>query len=129
VGDHPIKRRCQSRTRAFAAIGMIGWPGVAAIPALAGLAPWTRQSGRWKGKSFIGGGRSSVRAALFMGALVAARHNPSLRTFKQRLIDAGKPKLVAIIAVARKLLTILNAVLRDKRPWRDVAQEHAHAKP
>lgn len=97
------------------------------IAALAGLAPWTRQSGRWKGKSFIGGGRSSVRAALFMGALVAARYNPWLAAFKQRLIDAGKPKLVAIIAVARKLLTILNAVLRDKRPWRDVEQGLAHA--
>ena len=55
-----------------------------------------------------------------MGALVAARYNPVLRAFKQRLIDAGKPKLVAIIAVARKLLTILNAVLRDNRPWRQV---------
>jgi len=98
------------------------------IAALGGLAPSTRQSGRWKGKSFIGGGRACVRAALFMGALVAARHNPSLRAFKQRLIAAGKPKLVAIIAVARKLLTILNAVLRDKRPWRDVDEEHAHAK-
>jgi len=64
-----------------------------------------------------------------VGALVAARHNPALRAFRQRLITAGKPKLVAIIAVARKLLTILNAVLRDKRPWRDVDEEHAHAKP
>ena len=98
------------------------------IAALALLAPWTRQSGRWRGKSFIGGGRSSVRAALFMGALAAARYNPVLRAFKQRLIDAGKPKLVAIIAVARKLLTILNAVLRDNRPWRQVDEEHAHAK-
>jgi transposase len=61
-----------------------------------------------------------------MGALVAAR--PVLQAFKQRLIDAGKPKLGAIIAVARKLLTILNAVLRDKRPCRDVDEEHAHAK-
>jgi len=99
------------------------------IAALAGLAPWTRQSGRWKGKSFIGGGRSCVRAALFMGALVAARCNPALKAFKQRLIAAGKPKLVAVIAVARKLLTILNAVMRDKRPWRNVEQEPAHARP
>jgi transposase len=102
------------------------------IAALAGLAPWTRQSGRWKGKSFIGGGRPFVRAALFMGALVAARHNPALRTFKQRLIDAGKPKLVAVIAAARKLLTILNAILnamvRDRKTWCDVEQELAHAK-
>ena len=87
------------------------------IAALAGLAPWTRQSGTWKGKSFIGGGRSSVRAALFVGALTAARHNPTLKAFHQRLIDAGKPKIVAIIAVARKLLTILNAIIRDQKPW------------
>jgi transposase len=99
------------------------------IAALGGLAPWTRQSGQWKGKSFIGGGRSCGRAALFMGALVAARHNPALRAFKQRLIDAGKPKLVAIIAAARRLLTILNAVVRDKRPWRDGDEGLAHAKP
>jgi len=87
------------------------------IAALAGLAPWTRQSGKWRGKSFIGGGRTVVRSALFMGALVAARHNPALRAFHQRLIAAGKPKMVAVIAVARKLLTILNAIVRDRRPW------------
>lgn len=87
------------------------------IAALVGLAPWTRQSGQWRGKSFIGGGRSSVRACLFMAAMVAARHNPTLKGFHQRLLAAGKPKLVAIIAVARKLLTILNAILRDKTPW------------
>jgi transposase len=87
------------------------------IAALAGLAPWTRQSGQWRGKSFIGGGRSSVRRVLFMGAMVAARFNPELKRFRDRLVTAGKPKLVAIIAVARKLLTILNAILRDKTPW------------
>ena len=85
--------------------------------ALAGLAPWTRQSGQWKGKSCIGAGRTSVRCALFVGALVAIRHNHTLRAFHQRLIAAGKPKMVAIIAVARKLLTILNAILRDKHQW------------
>jgi len=87
------------------------------IAALAGLAPWTRQSGQWRGKSFIGGGRSSVRRAVFMGAMVAARFNPELKQFRDRLVAAGKPKLVAIVAVARKLLTILNAILRDKTPW------------
>jgi transposase len=87
------------------------------IAALAGLAPWTRQSGQWRGKSFIGGGRKTVRNALFMAAISAAHHNPILKPFRDRLIAAGKPKLVAIIAVARKLLTILNAMLRDKRPW------------
>lgn len=87
------------------------------IAALAGLAPYTRQSGRWRGKSFIGGGRTVVRTALFMGALVAKRHNPVLKTFFDRLVAAGKPKMVALIAVARKLLTILNAIVRDRRPW------------
>jgi transposase len=84
---------------------------------LAGLAPWTRQSGKWKGKSFTGGGRSSVRTALFMAALTAKRCNPILKAFHQRLIAAGKPKMVALIATARKLITILNAILRDKIPW------------
>lgn len=87
------------------------------VAALAGLAPWTRQSGRWHGKSRIGGGRASVRTALFQGALVAARHNPILRAFHQRLLAKGKTKMVALIAVARKLLTILNAILRDQIPW------------
>ena len=87
------------------------------IAALAGLAPFTRQSGQWRGKSFIGGGRASVRTALFMGAMAAVRWNPTLRIFHHRLRSAGKPKMVAIIAVARKLLTILNAILRDKTPW------------
>lgn len=87
------------------------------IAALVGLAPWTRQSGQWRGKSFIGGGRKSVRSALFLAAMVASRHNPTLKLFRDRLVNAGKPKLVALIAVARKLLTILNAILRDKRPW------------
>ena len=88
------------------------------IVALVGLAPWTRQSGQWRGKSFIGGGRASVRAALFMGAMVAARYNPALKAFRDKLVAAGKPKLVAIIATARKLLVILNAIVRDKKPWR-----------
>jgi len=89
------------------------------IAALVGLAPWTRQSGQWRGKSFIGGGRAAVRTALYMGALVAARHNPGLKTFRDRLIAHGKPKLVALIAVARKLITILNAIIRDHQPWRE----------
>jgi len=87
------------------------------IASLAGLAPWTRQSGKWKGKSFTGGGRTTARNTLFMAALVATRHNPLLKAFYQRLTAAGKPKMVAIVAVARKLLTILNAILRDKTPW------------
>ena len=95
----------------------LGTLGRREVAALAGLAPWVRQSGRWRGRSFIGGGRASIRAALHMGAVTAARHNPVLKRFHGRLIAAGKPKMVALIAVARKLLTILNAILRDRKPW------------
>jgi transposase len=87
------------------------------IASLAGLAPWTRQSGQWRGRSFTGGGRASVRTALFMAALVGTRHNPVLKAFYERLLANGKPKLLAITAVSRKLLTILNAIIRDKKPW------------
>jgi len=87
------------------------------IASLAGLAPFTRQSGKWRGRSCIGGGRSRVRAALFMAALVASRHNPVLKAFRDRLVAAGKPKIVAIVATMRKLLTILNAIIRDQKPW------------
>jgi transposase len=87
------------------------------IGSLAGLVPFVRKSGRWKGKSFIGGGRKTVRSALFIAAMVASRRNPILAPFYQRLLAAGKPKMVALIAVARKLLTILNAILRNKTPW------------
>jgi transposase len=94
--------------------------------ALLGLAPFTRQSGISKGRAFIDGGRCAARTALFMAALVASRRNPVLRDFYQRLVKAGKPKLVALIAIARKLLTILNAMLRDNKPWN---QGSAHANP
>lgn len=85
------------------------------IAALAGLAPWTRQSGQWKGRSCIGGGRAGVRAALYMGAVTAIRYNPPLKSFRDKLVAAGKPKMVALVAVARKLLTILNAILRENK--------------
>src|SRR6478672_11908048 len=85
------------------------------IAALVGLAPWTRQSGQWRGKSFLGGGRKSVRSSLFVGAMVAARYNPQLK-FRDKLVAAGKPKLIALVAVARKLISNLNADHRDRRP-------------
>ena len=91
------------------------------IAALVGLAPWTRQSGQWRGKSFIGGGRKSVRNSLFVGAMVAARYNPQLKSFRDKLVAAGKPKLIALVAVARKLITILNAILRDRRSWQQIS--------
>lgn len=87
------------------------------IAALAGLAPFTRQSGLWRGKSFIAGGRTAVRTVLFMGAFVAMRFNPVLKVFFDRLVATGKPRMVALIAVARKLLTILNAMVRDNTRW------------
>ena len=86
------------------------------VAALAGLAPWTRKSGLWRGKSMIGGGRAVPRTVLFLAAMVAGRHNPDLAEFKLRLLNAGKDKKPVIIAIARKLLTILNAIIRDKTP-------------
>lgn len=88
------------------------------IAALAGLAPYTQQSGKWRGRSFTSGGRSSVRTALFLAAMAAIRYNPVLAAFRKRLLEAGKPPKVALIAMARKLLTILNAMIRENTPWK-----------
>ncbi len=87
------------------------------IASLVGVAPFTRQSGQWKGKSMIAGGRAIARSGVFLAALSAIRCNAPLRAFYQRLLLRGKAKMVALIAVARKLLTILNAMLRDKKQW------------
>ena len=87
------------------------------IAALVGVAPFTRQSGRWQGKAFIAGGRPNVRAALFLATMAAVRHNPTIRAFRLRLLAKGKPKMVVMVACMRKLLTILNAILRDRTPW------------
>jgi transposase len=84
---------------------------------LAGLAPVARQSGQWKGKSFIRGGRANVRQALYMPALVAARFNPDLKAKYQQLTAAGKPAKVAITAVMRKLIVTANALLKADRLW------------
>ena len=87
------------------------------IAALAGVAPINRDSGRYRGKRKIQGGRVEVRAPLYMACLVAIRHNPALKAFYRRLRDHGKPARLALVAAMRKLLTILNAILRDQRPW------------
>ena len=87
------------------------------IAALVGVAPLNRDSGTFRGKRTTWGGRAKVRAALYMAALVAAHHNPILASFYRRLLAAGKAKKLALTAVMRKLLTILNAILRDKTPW------------
>jgi transposase len=89
------------------------------ISALAGVAPMNHDSGRSSGKRSIYGGRASVRAALYMATLVATRFNPVIKTFYQRLLAVGKPKKLALTACMRKLLTILNAMVRDSLPFND----------
>jgi transposase len=87
--------------------------------ALVGVAPFNRDSGQRRGKREVWGGRAPVRAALYMATLlVATRHNPVLKRFYERLLRAGKPKKVALVACMRKLLSILNALMRDRAVWR-----------
>ncbi len=90
------------------------------IAALVGVAPLARDSGTLRGRRTIWGGRASVRAVLFMAAATATRWNPVIRTFYQRLRAAGKPAKVALTACMRKLLTIVNAIMRSQTPWRTV---------
>ena len=87
-----------------------------------GVAPYNRDSGTRRGKRAVWGGRSRVRAVLYMGALVASRHNPAIRDFYQRLLAAGKPKKVALVGSMRKLLVILNGMLKHGSPWCDMTQ-------
>jgi transposase len=87
------------------------------IAALAGLAPIARDSGTFRGRRMIMGGRPHIRRVLYMATLTAIKHNPAIRAFHQRLVAAGRPGKVALTAAMRKLLTILNAMLRDHRPW------------
>ena len=101
----------------LAALPELGTLDRKAIAALVGVAPLNRDSGIFRGKRMIHGGRAPVRTALYMGALVATRHNPVIRAFYQRLLAAGKPKKVALTACMRKLLIILNAMLRQQAAW------------
>ena len=87
------------------------------IAKLVGVAPLADDSGKRQGQRRAWGGRSQVRAVVYMAAVVAMRHNPVIKAFYERLVAAGKPKKVAIVACMRKLLTILNAMLRDQRVW------------
>ena len=87
------------------------------IAALIGVAAFARQSGQWRGRDMIFGGRASPRATLYMAALSAIRYNPQLRAFYRHLRDRVKPAKVAITAVMRKLLTILNAMLKHHTSW------------
>ena len=90
------------------------------VAALVGVAPFNRDSGTLRGKRAVWGGRSRVRGALYMGTLSATRYNPFIRDFYQRLLAHGKPKKVALVACMRKLLVILNSMLKHRSPWRGI---------
>lgn len=85
--------------------------------ALLGVAPFDRQSGQWRGKSFIGGGRSRPRRMIYLAAIAAKRCDPGFKAFAQRLIDAGKPTKLVLVAVMRKLIEAANLVLARSQPW------------
>ena len=91
-----------------------------AIAKLVGVAPLNRDSGTFQGKRKVWGGRPAIRAVLYMAALVATRHNPHIRAFYQRLLAAGKPKKLALVACMRKLLLLCSAILRTQTPWSPV---------
>jgi transposase len=125
----PQRRRAYAILRSIPAIGEVaaaailiecpevGTLGKKQAAALAGLAPMTRQSGQWKGKAFIQGGRKYLRDALYMPALVAIRFNPDLKEKYQAMIKAGKPAKVAITATMRKLIVLANTLIKDNRMW------------
>ena len=92
--------------------------------ALVGVEPLSRDSGTLRGTRTVWGGRAQVRAALYRAALVATRYNPAIKTCYQRLCQAGKAKKLALTACMRKLLTILNAMLKTRTPWREAVAQH-----
>jgi transposase len=93
------------------------------IAALVGVAPLNRDSGTMRGKRIVWGGRAKLRTVLYMAALVGVRHNPVITSFYERLLKAGKAKKVALVACMRKLLTILNAMIRSNTVWQEAAME------
>jgi transposase len=107
----------QTARTLLALLPELGTVSAQEIGKLAGLAPFNRDSGQFRGKRRIGGGRSRVRAVLYMSALVATRWNPVIKAYYAKLLKAGKPKKVALVACMRKLLVILNAMLKTKTRW------------
>ena len=105
----------------LAAVPELGHIPPRALAALVGVAPLNHDSGQSRGRRRIWGGRATVRRVLYMATLTAIRYNPRLRAFYGRLVAAGKPPKVALVAVMHKLLTVLNAIVRDRTPWRPVA--------
>ena len=127
---HPLWDKQIAVTLTFCGVGDVISQGLAAhlpelgqvshkrIAALAGLAPFNCDSGQWRGKRRIRGGRTQVRCWLFMAAMVAIQHNPTIKDFYERLLQRGKLKSVALTACAHKILIILNAMVRDGKPWK-----------
>ena len=111
-----------------AALPELGQLGRRQISKLVGVAPLADDSGQRTGKRRVWGGRAQVRAVVYMATLTAVRFNPVLKAFYERLVQAGKPKKVALVACMRKLLTILNAMLRDQASWDPLKHEITHAK-
>jgi transposase len=110
----------QTARTLIAELSALGSTSRQEIAALVGVAPMNRDSGSHHGKRTIIGGRATVRNALYMATLVATRYNPTIQAHYQHLRKAGKQAKVAIVACMRKLLTILNAMLRDRQPWRSL---------
>ena len=134
VKDSPIWREKDDLLQSVPGVGKVlsrtllslvpelGTLGKKQLAALVGVAPLNWDSGKQRGRRCVWGGRAHVRAVLYMGALVAARFNPVIRAFHARLIASGKLPKVALVACMRKLLTILNAIVRDRTPWtREIA--------
>jgi len=129
VQDCPNRARANTILRSIPGIGevaaatiLIEMPEIGTLDkkraaSLAGLAPMTRQSGNWRGKATIQGGRKHLRDALYMPALVAARHNPDMRDKYKALINLGKPQKVALTAIMRKLIELANALVKQDREW------------
>jgi transposase len=105
-------------TTILAQLPELGTLGRRQLAALVGVAPLNRDSGHHRGKRTVSGGRATVRTALYMAALVGTRRNPAIRALYTRLVQRGKPKKLAIVACMRKLLTIVNAIMKSRTPWR-----------
>jgi len=105
-------------TTLLADVPELGSIGHKQLAALIGVAPLNRDSGKWRGTRTTWGGRAHVRAVLYMATTIAVKHNPSVRSLYERLLSAGKPRQVALVACMHKLLTICNAIVHTKRSWR-----------
>jgi transposase len=112
-------------TTLIAALPELGRVSDKRISALVGVAPFNRDSGKFRGNRMIWGGRANVRAVLYMGTLAAVRYNPKLKAFYEHLLSQGKAKKVALIACMHKLLRILNAIIRDRKPWQGSTETKA----